>query len=167
MRGTVCHDPSPLAAPAVRTAAGVDTDDGVDEMTTRWLAATALVLALAGCGDDDAGTKPADVPAPEVAVTRSSSAPTATAGGIDAFVAAVRQALPEVAADRRDEEVAAIAEQACSALAGGEEADAVVTRARTLGTLDAEATDHATARELVKLAIDTVCPAQSRRADEF
>ena len=144
----------------------MDTDDGVNEMTTRWLAATALALVLAGCGDDG-GTKRAEVTAPEVTVTQGGSAPAATPGGTDAFVSTVRQALPEVAADRRDEEIAAIAEQACSALAGGEDADTVVAGTRTLGTLDAEATDHATARELIKLAIDTVCPGRGGRADEF
>lgn len=137
-------------------------------MTKLWPAAMTLVLALAGCGDD-AGTQPADVPvrAPASTAPEPGPAGTRSAGGPDAFVAAVRQALPEVAADRRDEEVAAVADQACSALAGGEDADAVVTRTRTLGTLDAEATDQATARELIKLAIDTVCPGQDPRAGEF
>jgi hypothetical protein len=42
-----------------------------------------------------------------------------------------------------------------------------VAETRSLGTPDAEATDQATARELVKLAIDTTCPDQDRRVDEF
>ena len=141
-------------------------------MTKRWLAAAALVLALGGCGDDDV-TTPVNVPVPTATSAAPEPAATVTAssgrsaGGPDAFVAAVRRALPEVAADRRDEEIAAIAEQACSALAGGGDADTVVAHTRTLGTLDAEATDQATARELIKLAIDTVCPGQDRRVDEF
>jgi hypothetical protein len=43
----------------------------------------------------------------------------------------------------------------------------VIAETRTLGTADAEATDEATARELVKLAIDTVCLDQAKRVDEF
>ena len=163
----------------------MNSDDGVDGMTKRWLAAAALVLALGGCGDDDA-TTPVTVPVPTVTSTAPEPAATVTASagaspvrsaagassvraaaGPDAFVAAVRRALPEVAADRRDEEIAAVAEQACSELADGEDADTVVAHTRTLGTLDAQATDQATARELIKLAIDTVCPGQDRRVDEF
>jgi len=144
------------------------TDDGVDEMTTRWLATAALLVALGGCSDG-AGTRPADAPAPVTtpAATPATSASVREAVGPDAFVAGVRRSLPEVAADRRDEEITAIAAKACTALAGGEDADAVVAGTRTLGTPDAEATDEATARELVKLAIDTVCPDQDRRVDEF
>ncbi|MEV4640940.1 DUF732 domain-containing protein [Actinoplanes sp. NPDC049548] len=159
---------------------------------TRWLAATALLLALGGCGDD--ATRPETVPVPATTTsgtaTRAMATESTTAGagtatttgrprasrttaaardaaGPDGFVATVRDRLPEVALDRRDEELAAIGRQACADLAGGLDADKIVARTRSLGTADAEATDQATARELVKLAIDTICPDQDRRVDEF
>ena len=149
----------------------MNSDDGVDAMTKRWLTTAVLVLALGGCSDDV--TTPVNVPVPTATSTAPEPAATVTASTgrsaavPDAFVAAVRRALPEVAADRRDEELAAVAEQACSELADGEDADTVVGHTQTLGTLDGQATDQATARELIKLAIDTVCPGQDRRVDEF
>jgi hypothetical protein len=79
----------------------------------------------------------------------------------------VRERLPEIAVDRRDEEIEEIADRACAALADAGDAGAVVASTRSLGTADAEATDRATARELIKLAIDTTCPDQDRRVDEF
>jgi hypothetical protein len=82
-------------------------------------------------------------------------------------VAVVRDRLPDVASGRTDDEIAAVATTACEALADGVPADDVTAAARSLGTADAEATDDATARELVKLAIDTVCLSQSSRVDDF
>jgi hypothetical protein len=79
----------------------------------------------------------------------------------------VQARVPDVAVDRRDEEIGAIAQQACASLAAGKSAAALVAETRSLGTADAEATDQATARELIKLAIDTVCPDQDGRVDEF
>jgi hypothetical protein len=145
-------------------------------MTRRWLVATAAVVALAGCsasgGPDDA-PRPAGAGTPVSTPADETSGPSAggTTSGADAdpaaFVAAVRDRLPEIAADRRDEEIGDVARQACAGLAAGTEADRIVAGTRSLGTLDAEATDQATARELVKLAIDTVCPGQAGRVDEF
>jgi hypothetical protein len=66
-----------------------------------------------------------------------------------------------------EQEIQAIADTACADLAGGKDSDTIVDAARTLGTVDAEATDHVTARELVKLAIDTTCLDQAPRVDEF
>src|SRR4051794_18064417 len=147
----------------------------------RWVL-TAAVLMLAACGDDE--VKPADLPAPvpvesttapETATTTTTPAaatpvrttrtattrPAAPAGGgLAAFVRVVQARTPEIALDRRDEEIEAIAQQACASLAAGKKAGALVAETRTLGTADAEATDQATARELIKLAIDTVCPDQ-------
>jgi hypothetical protein len=140
-------------------------------MTKRLLATAMVLLALGGCGDDPEPPQPTTTPA--TAVTTKAQSPTTpattarSAAGPDAFVAAVQRSLPEIAADRRDDEIAAVAQDACAGLAQGDDADAIVARTRSLGTADAEATDQATARELVKLAIDTVCPDQDRRVDEF
>jgi len=155
----------------------------------RW-ALPAVVLVLAACGDDDE-VKPADVPAPvpvestatpDLTVTTTTPAaakpapatrkptlkPAApTGGGLAAFVRVVQSRTPEIALDRRDAEIEAIAQQACASLAAGKKSDALVAETRALGTADAEATDQATARELIKLAIDTVCPDQRDRVDEF
>ncbi|GIE82083.1 hypothetical protein Aph02nite_80330 [Actinoplanes philippinensis] len=79
----------------------------------------------------------------------------------------VRAQLADIAAGRQDAEIQAIADTACAALAAGNSTDEIVDTTRTLGTLDAEATDHATARELIKLAIDTTCLNQRARVDEF
>ena len=115
-----------------------------------------IVVVLALAGGSEAAPGPAPAPAPAV----SQTAPVT-------FVTSVQNALPEVATDRRDEEIQVIAEQACADLAAGRTADVVVAGARTLGTGDAEAADPVTARELVKLAIGSVCPDQSGRAAEF
>ena len=157
----------------------------------RW-ALPAVVLVLAACGDDDDEVKPADVPAPvpvestatpDLTVTTTTTPAAAkpapatrkptlkpaapTGGGLAAFVRVVQSRTPEIALDRRDEEIEAIAQQACASLAAGKKSDALVAETRALGTADAEATDQATARELIKLAIDTVCPDQRDRVDEF
>jgi hypothetical protein len=154
-------------------------------MARRWLVAAVALLALGGCGDEPAA-EPATVPVPatssadpvpsraagvasRTAAAHAATAPTRAAPNVEekfpagpaGFVAVVRREMPDVALDHRDEEIAAIAEQACAALAAGRPADAVVAAVRTYGT------DQATARELVKLAIDTVCPEQDRRVDEF
>jgi hypothetical protein len=90
-----------------------------------------------------------------------------SSGGTAEFVRVVRSRVPEVAAGRSNAQIAAIATTACRSLRAGRPADAVQAEARSLGTLDAEATDDATARELVKLAIDTTCLDQAPRVDEF
>ncbi|RKS71434.1 uncharacterized protein DUF732 [Motilibacter peucedani] len=111
-------------------------------------------------------TQPPRAASPTARPSTAPSAPTALSGTA-AFVAVVRAKAPEVAAGRLDREIAAVATDACDLLASGSSGDEVVARTQTLGTLDAEATDQATARELVKLAIDTVCLDQARRVDEF
>lgn len=152
-------------------------------MRTLWPALAATLLVLGGCGSEpDPDDAPATPPAtPSSVVTPTSvvtpSAPAAPAGaeptgtrsasGPQAFVATVRTLVPEAAADRGDDEIAGVAERACASLAAGTEAGGVVAGTRSLGTVDAEAVDQATARELVRLAIDTVCPDQDRRVDEF
>jgi hypothetical protein len=147
-------------------------------MRRLWLVAAATVLILAGCGDDPgpaagppattATTTEAPAATEQPSATGKPSAQTGTGAEPAAeFVSVVRDRVPEVAVDRRDDEIAAVARQACASLASGKEADALVEETRSLGTVDAEATDQATARELIKLAIDTVCPEQSGRVDEF
>jgi hypothetical protein len=126
----------------------------------------ALATPLAGCGAP--GTMPA--PAPSVPASAEPSAETNTGTGdegLDHFVATVQRRLPEVAADRRDEELEAVAEQSCALLASGTDAKTIAAVARTLGTSDPKATDRATAERLVKLSITEVCPAQKARAAEF
>ena len=143
-------------------------------MRRLWPVLAATALMLTGCGDD---APPAPAPAPAATTATATATATATPEGSSAaatppestagFVAVVRERLPEVAADRADEDIAAVAQEACTSLAAGTDADTIVAGTRSLGTADAEAVDHATARELIKLAIDTVCPDQDRRVDEF
>ncbi|WP_158647558.1 DUF732 domain-containing protein [Actinoplanes sp. ATCC 53533] len=143
-------------------------------MAKRWLITAVLLLALGGCGDEpeaEPATVPvpatsSDAPAParppvvagQTAVRQSATEAEKSAAG---FVTIVQRELPGVAVDHRDEEIAALAEQACAALAAGRSADAVMAGVRAFGT------DRASARELVRLAVGTVCPAQDRRIGEF
>jgi len=160
-------------------------------MARRWLVAAVLLLALGGCGDEPAA-EPATVPVPATSsdspaltgrttATQAAAAGPATAGpaatertataraaneqgtaaGPAGLVAVVQRELPGVSVDHRDEEIAALAQQACAALAAGRSADAVVAGVRTFGT------DRASARQLVRLAVGTVCPEQRRRINEF
>ncbi len=78
----------------------------------------------------------------------------AQAGGINAFVAAVRREFPALLIDHRDEEIAAIADRACGSLGQGRASNDVVAQAGT----DVPGVDDATARRLVELAVKTVCP---------
>ena len=123
----------------------------------RPVAAAAAMLMLTGCEADTAPAAPA---------TPASSA-VSPEGSTAGFAGTVRERVPEVAAGRTDDEIETVGRRACTSLADGAEADAVITATRSLGTADAEATDHATARELIKLAVDTICPDQDRRVDEF
>jgi hypothetical protein len=155
-------------------------------MAKRWLIATALLLVLSGCGEDEKA-EPATVPVPATTTTEpvaagrtataqaapaTSAAPAAPrttaarkasgkSGGVSGFVAVVQDELPEVAVDHREEELAGLAQQACSALAAGKDAGAVVAGTERFGTGEADA------HRLIKLAITTVCPDQDRRLGEF
>ncbi|WP_305790214.1 DUF732 domain-containing protein [Symbioplanes lichenis] len=88
----------------------------------------------------------------------------AAAAGTPAFVAAVQREFPALAVDRRDDELAALADQTCADLTAGRDSATVLAQVRTL---DPGAVDDRTARRLVHLAVDTVCPDQDRRIDEF
>jgi hypothetical protein len=89
------------------------------------------------------------------------------AEGMQRFVSTVKSQVPEAAKGRSDAEIAGVGLQACTLLKSGRPASEITARTRSLGTLDAEAVDEATARELVKLAIDTMCIDQKSRVDEF
>ncbi|MBU2669278.1 DUF732 domain-containing protein [Actinoplanes bogorensis] len=89
------------------------------------------------------------VPAP-----RSSPPPSPTATrGYDQFVARVREKLPEVVIDRRDEEVAALGEQTCTGVRKGR------PDATTVGEIQRQGLTPAAARAVLALAKATACPA--------
>jgi hypothetical protein len=130
-------------------------------------AGVAAAFALAGCSGDDGGTGSTRPATTDTGTTDAEATATAVAGSPERFVTVVRHQVPDVATGRTDAELAAVAAAACEGLAIGLPADRVTADVRSLGTLDAAATDQATARELVKLAIDAVCPDQAGRVDEF
>ncbi|WP_306214420.1 DUF732 domain-containing protein [Actinoplanes sp. RD1] len=145
-------------------------------MTKRWLVAAALITTLAGCAEPAPSPLSAHAPAEDAAPALESAGDAAAqpgrharqaraaAGGTPAFVAAVQREFPALAVDRRDEELAAVAEQACADLTAGRDSATVLTGVRGL---DPAAVDDRTARRLVRLAVGTVCPDQDRRVDEF
>jgi hypothetical protein len=149
-------------------------------MVKKWpvVALVAVLCGLAGCtssGSSASSSKPGKTTTTRKAepatakTTKATVKPTATATStrMSEFPRVVRDRMPEIAEGRNDTELQAIADTACDGLASKKSADAIVGVTRTLGTLDAEATDHATARELVKLAIDTTCFEERGRVDEF
>lgn len=156
-------------------------------MTRQLVAAavTIVAVALTGCSGDDgedasglastptpaetsttAPASPAETPSGDETAAAASSVAEAVEGARE-FAKVVRERVPEVARGRQDQEIAAVAVAACAGLAAGASADQLIAAARSLGSLDATAIDTATARELVKLAIETTCPDQADRVDEF
>jgi hypothetical protein len=114
----------------------------------------------------EAGTEePAatETPAPEATASKRAARKTtppavpADAGagqvGLDRFVAAVQQRLPDVVLDRRDEEVEDLGTQACDALQGGRSATTAAGEVAEQGVTPADA------RTLVGLARDNLCRA--------
>ncbi|GIE32729.1 hypothetical protein Ait01nite_057740 [Actinoplanes italicus] len=149
-------------------------------MSKKWpvVALVAVVCGLAGCTSSGSSASSSTsgkttttrkaTPAKTTKVTvKPTATATATSTRMSEFPRIVRDKLPEIAEGRTDTDLQAIADTACDGLASKKSADAIVDVTRTLGTLDAEATDHVTARELVKLAIDTTCFEQRGRVDEF
>lgn len=140
-------------------------------MSRFWLRlAVVCLLAAAGCGGDDTSTGPA--PSPSTAGGGQATAapappPSEPPVPKNRFVSTVREQLPLAAEGRPDDEVAALATRACRRLAAGDDAAVILAQMQSLGTLDADAIDEASARELVKLAIDTDCLDQAARVDEF
>ena len=130
-------------------------------------AASTTVTATATAAPKPSPSRSAS-PSPRTPAPSASTLTSATGnGGTAGFVRVVRSKVPDVAAGRSTAEIAAIATTACRSLRLGRSANRITVDARSLGTLDAEATDEATARELVKLAIDTTCIDQAARVDEF
>lgn len=101
----------------------------------RRAATAALLSLLAGCSTG----RSTPSPPPAVPVEPPS------------FVAAVQRQLPQVAVDRREEELAAIAEQVCASLADGKDRPAVLDEIRDAGFGAGDA------RTLLALAEETAC----------
>jgi hypothetical protein len=150
------------------------------------LAGLAILLATAACGVATKTTAaPVPVasaatvlnPVPEITTTPAAPrprhtspapktpapSPTSDAGsgsaGLDRFVAAVQRDLPDVALDRRDEEVEALGQQACAGLRSGKTDTAVAAE------IGEEEVTPADARKLVTLARSTACPGRPKVAD--
>ncbi|GAA4602971.1 hypothetical protein BJY16_004442 [Actinoplanes octamycinicus] len=75
------------------------------------------------------------------------SGPAAAPGSPDRFVAAIRRELPELALDRRDEEIADLGLDACSPAAAGRQDE-----------LTASGVSAAQARRLREVALTDLCP---------
>jgi hypothetical protein len=151
------------------TTVGPSTTDDLRDGTTmprRRLAVTvtAMIVALSGC------TVNVNVPATDATTPASGPATTTTAAAETptyAFVGVVREKLPELGEGRTDDEVQAMADVICNALAKDAKSEDVVDATRSLGSRDGVPIDVATANEVIKLAIDTSCLAQAPRVTEF
>lgn len=93
-------------------------------------------MLLAGCSSAD-----------PVWVAPPSPAPSAAAPAADRFVAAVRQQMPEVALDRRDEEITDLGDEACASI-----------RDEHRDTLTGYGVTPAQARQLIGVARAELCP---------
>ena len=132
-------------------------------------AAAATDVPREAAADDPAVTEPAapkvetpkvkasKVKAPKVKApkkpVRKASPPGSGSAALDRFVTAVQQKLPEVALDRRDEEVEDLGEQSCQALGNGRSATVAAGEVAEQGVAPADA------RTLVGLARDNLCRA--------
>jgi hypothetical protein len=97
-------------------------------------------------------SSPARVAAGETRKPPKAGAKTSPARDLSRFVAAVREELPEVTVDRRDEEVATLGQQTCDAVAAGKKTAIVVSEIRAQGV------DASQAQRLFTLARATACP---------
>lgn len=150
-------------------------------MPRRRLAMTvmAAMAALSGCTvnvnvPESAATAPASRSATTAPMTTApmtgpatTDATTAPAAPTYAFVGVVREKLPELGQGRSDDEVQAMADVICNALAKGAKSADIVDATRSMGSRDGVPIDDATANEVVKLAIDISCPGQAPRVTEF
>jgi hypothetical protein len=112
------------------------------------LALLLAVLPLAAC---TAEPEPTVVPAPVVTPDQAQTNAGSGNPDLDRFVAAVQSRLPDVAMDRRDEEVAALGQAACDGLAGGGSPAAITRELADQGVTSTEA------RTLLALAKATAC----------
>jgi hypothetical protein len=146
-------------------------------MPRRWPTVTvmAAIVALSGCTvnvnvpEQDA-TTPASRPATTTQATTTPVADPATTqpqAPTYAFVGVVREKLPELGEGRSDDEVQAMADVICNALAKDAKSEDVVDATRSLGSRDGVPIDVATANEVIKLAIDTSCLGEASRVTEF
>ena len=136
----------------------------------------ATIVALSGCTinvnvPEQGATTPASRPATAKPTTAEPTATTPVADPATAqtyaFVGVVREKLPELGNGRGDEEIQAMADVICNALAKDAKSEDVVDATRSLGSRDGVPIDTATANEVIKLAIDTSCPGQAPRVTEF
>lgn len=102
--------------------------------------AALLLTPLAGCSTPD----PVWV---QGRALPASASPAPTAAGPDRFVAAVRQQLPELALDRRDEEIADLGAAACASLREGRQT-----------VLTAYGVSPTQAHRLITVAHTDLCP---------
>ncbi|WP_328473738.1 hypothetical protein OHA21_13300 [Actinoplanes sp. NBC_00393] len=135
-------------------------------MLRRWPTVTvmAAIVALSGC------TVNVNVPGEGAAAPTSrptTAQPTTTTAVTYAFVSVVREQLPDLGSGRGDDEIQAMADVICNALAKDAKSEDVVDATRSMGSRDGVPIDHATANEVIKLAIDTSCPGQAPRVTEF
>jgi len=98
-------------------------------------------------------------PAPRTAAPAPATDAGSGNAGLDRFVAAVQRQLPDVALDRRDEEVEALGEQACAGLRAGKTDTAVA------GEIGEQEVAPADARKLVTLARSTACLGRPKVGD--
>ncbi|MEU4428479.1 DUF732 domain-containing protein [Actinoplanes sp. NPDC024001] len=94
--------------------------------------------------------RPAATAAPSPAAPNAAESQTSAPSG-ESFIAAVRGQLPEVAVDRRPEEITEMGDAACAAMAGGQRRAAAASEITEYGVTAGDA------RELVVLARSFLC----------
>jgi Protein of unknown function (DUF732) len=115
------------------------------------LARPALLLAVLPLAACTAGPRPVAAPPPVPTPAQAETDAGSGDPGLDRFVAAVQRKLPDVAMDRRDEEVAALGRTACDRLAAGSSPAAITHDLADQGITPAEA------HTLLSLARTTAC----------
>ena len=145
-------------------------------MPRRWPTVTvmAAIVALSGCTvnvnvPEEGATTPASRPATAKPATTTPDDPATVLPDAPtySFVGVVRDRMPELGSGRSDEEIQAMADVICTALARDAKSEDVVDATRSMGSRDGVPIDTATANEVIKLAIDTSCPGQAPRVTEF
>ena len=113
----------------------------------------ALLVTSTGCSSAHPERAVTRVPVESPPPAATPAAPEAGSGNaaLDRFVAAVQRRLPDVALDRRDEEIEDLGRQACASLAAGKTTAAAAARLADLGVGGSDA------RTLITLARGTAC----------